>query len=121
MDWLTLIVDGLWIAALAIMSSVSRQTYERTLPTAKVPMPFGLKGLSRWRAKRLLAVSLTPAIACAVWLLMVIEGQTAPEGSTHRYIMLATRLTIAPLFCLIHLWHLRESLKVLAAEGQLRS
>lgn len=45
MDWLTLIVDGLWIASLAIMSSVSRQTFGRILPSAKVPMQFGLGGV----------------------------------------------------------------------------
>jgi hypothetical protein len=37
MDWLTLIVDGLWIASLAIMSSVSRRTFGSILPAAKVP------------------------------------------------------------------------------------
>jgi hypothetical protein len=121
MDWLTLIVDGLWIAALAIMSSVSRQTFERTLPTAKVPMPFGLKGLTKWRINRLLAVSFTPTLACIVWLFMLSVGQGAPEGSSQRMMMLVLRLSIAPLFCLIHLWHMREALKLLTAEGQLRS
>ena len=121
MDWLTLIVDGLWIASLAIMSSVSRQTFGRFLPTAKVPMQFGLKGIPTWRASPLMAVTVTPIIACGVWLLLLTLGQTAPEGSSTRIIMLGTRLFIAPLLCLVHLWHMRQALKVLAAEGQLRS
>jgi hypothetical protein len=121
MDWLTLIVDGLWIAALAIMSSVSRQTYQRILPSAKVPIHFDFTGKPNRRAAPLLAVSLTPILACAIWLFMITLGQTAPAGSSQRTLMLATRLSIAPLFCLIHLWHMRQALKVLAAEGQLRS
>ena len=121
MDWLTLIVDGLWIASLAIMSSVSRQTFGRILPTAKVPMQFGLGGAPTWRTSPLMAVTVTPIIACGVWLLLLTLGQTAPEGASTRIIMLGTRLFIAPLLCLTHLWHMRQALKVLAAEGQLRS
>ncbi len=122
MDWLTLIVDGLWIASLAIMSSVSRQTFGRILPSAKVPMAFiGLFGAPIWRASRLMAVTWTPIIACGAWLVLLTRGQTAPEGSSTRIIMLGMRLFIAPLVCLTHLWHMRRALKILAAEGQLRS
>jgi hypothetical protein len=121
MDWITLVVDGLWIAALAIMSSVSRQSFARILPSAKVPMQFGAGGAPIWRAPRLIAVGLTPIIACGVWLVLVTIGQTAPAGSSERTLMLGIRAFIAPVLCLIHLWHMRQALKVLQQEGQLGS
>lgn len=121
MDWLTIVVDGLWIAALAIMSGASRQAYGRMLPTAKAPMHFGLKGQPGWRAPRLLAVVLTPALATALWLILIGMGQSAPAGSSERIMMIGLRLFLAPVFALVHLWHMRQALKVLAAEGQLRS
>ena len=121
MDWLTLVVDGLWIAALAIMSSVSRQSFGRIQPSAKVPMQFGIGGTPIWRAPRMIAVTLTPIIACGIWLVLLTIGQTARAGSSERTLMLGIRAVIAPLLCLIHLWHMRQALKVLEAEGQLRS
>jgi len=121
MDWLTLVVDGLWIAALAIMSSVSRQSFARILASAKVPMQFGIGGTPIWRGPRLIAVTLTPIIACGVWLVLLTIGQTAPAGSSERTLMLGIRAVIAPVLCLIHLWHMREALKVLEQEGQLGS
>ena len=121
MDWLTLVVDGLWIAALAIMSSVSRQSFGRIQPSAKVPMQFGIGGTPIWRAPRMIAVTLTPIMAWGFgWVLLTI-GQTARAGSSERTLMLGIRAVIAPLLCLIHLWHMRQALKVLEAEGQLRS
>ena len=121
MDWLTLLVDGLWIAALAIMSSVSRQSFGRILASAKVPMQFGIGGVPIWRAPRLIAVGLTPIIACGVWLVLLTLGQTAATGSSERTLMLGIRAFIAPVLCLMHLWHMREALKILAQEGQLGS
>jgi hypothetical protein len=121
MDWLTLLVDGLWIAALAIMSSVSRQSFVRIMPSAKVPMQFGIDGAPNWRASRLIAVGFTPIIACGVWLVLLTIGQTAPAGSSERTLMLGIRVFIAPVLCLIHLSHMRQALKVLAQEGQLGS
>ena len=121
MDWLTLLVDGLWIAALAIMSSVSRQSLGRIRPSAKVPVQFDLGGAPTWRAPRLIAVTFTPIIACGVWLVLLTIGQTAPSGSSERTLLLGIRAVIAPVLCLIHLWHMRAALKVLEQEDQLGS
>ena len=121
MDWLTLIVDGLWIGALAVMSSVSRLAYRRILPTAKVPIQLDLKGALTWRAPRLVAVTFAPVIACAVWLILVAASQLAPVEPSEKAILLGLRLFIAPVFCLAHLWQMRRALSVLGAEGQLRS
>lgn len=121
MDWVSILVDGLWIAALAVMSSVSRQAYRRILPNAKVPMQFDLKGAPTWRAPRLVAVTFAPAIACAVWLILVTASQLAPVEPSEQAVLLGVRLFIAPVICLAHLWHMRRALNVLEAEGQLRS
>jgi hypothetical protein len=120
MDGMAVLIDGLWIAALAIMSSTSRQAYGRMRPTARVPMQFDHKGAPLWRASRLIGVSFTPALATVLWLGLLVAGQTAPEGSLRHLILLGARLFPAPIFALVHLWHLRQALKVLGAEGQLK-
>ena len=97
------------------------QRLARILPSAKVPMQFGIGGAPTWRASRLIAVGLTPIIACGVWLILLTIGQTAPAGSSERTLMLGLRAFIAPVLCLIHLWHMRQALKVLEQEGQLGS
>jgi hypothetical protein len=117
MDTLNLIVDGLWIAALAIMAGASRQAYARILPDTQVPMQFGFVGQPTWRAPRLLAVSITPTVAAILWLSLVAATGLSDGDSL---LTLGGKLALAPVLALIHLLHLRHALKVLGDEGQLR-
>ncbi|MDG2521582.1 hypothetical protein P7B02_08510 [Caulobacter segnis] len=118
MDTLNLIVDGFWIAALAIMAGAARQAYARILPDTQVPMQFGFDGQPTWRAPKLFALAFQPAAATVVWLSMVAVGRTGSDEAA--LMMLGMKALFAPLLALVNLWWLRKVIKILGDEGQLR-
>ncbi len=106
---------------MAIMINASRKAYRRILPDAMVPMQFNFMGKPTWRAPRLTAVALAPAMTGVIWLILVFIFLSLPTGSFDRTFLLRVRLLFAPGICLGHLWHMGYALKILEQEGQLGS
>ncbi|WP_369058088.1 hypothetical protein ABOZ73_10405 [Caulobacter sp. 73W] len=118
METLNLIVDGLWIAALAIMAGAARQAYGRILPDTQVPMQFGFDGQPTWRAPKLFALAFQPTVAAVVWLVMVAGARTI--SSDGLMMLVGIKVLLAPLLALVNLWWLRKVMAILDDEGQLR-
>ena len=118
MDTLNLIIDGLWIAALSIMAASARSAYGRILPDTQVPMQFGFDGQPTWRAPKLFALAFQPVVAAVVWLTMVVVARLGSSESA--LILIGVKAVFAPLLALVHLVLLRQVMKELGDEGQLR-
>ena len=99
---LTYIGDALWVAALAIMFSASREAWRRTRPGEKLRLPIGEVG-------RGLGVWALPFAAFAFSLWLALEARE--EQGDAILIVFGVRAVAASLLALLHLRWLQAVLK----------
>jgi hypothetical protein len=94
--------DALWVLALAIMFSASRQAWARTTPGQKVRLPVGEigRGLGIWALPG-------AAFAFSLWLALEARSQAGDAA----LIVFGVRATAASLLALLHLRWLASALK----------
>jgi hypothetical protein len=100
---LTYIGDALWVVALTIMFSASRQAWSRTRPGEKLTLPMGEigRGLGVWALPG-------AAFAFSLWLAMQAREQAgAPDLAV---IVFGVRAVAAPLLALLHLRWLKAAM-----------
>lgn len=118
MDWMSLIVDGLWIAVLSIMAGASRQAWRLILPDAQVPIAFDKAGQPKARTNKAIALLALPVVGAVLWIVLMALGRRF--GPNEAMVSLGLRALFAPIFALVHLSQLRRAMKALDDEGQLR-
>jgi len=114
--FLSLAADGLWIIALSIMASASRNAWKRIAPGAPTPLPL----VSARRAKPGAALSLIPAAAFVAGAALLVAHRAAPTAGPVVVVWFCLRAIAAALFALACLRYLQSALETLAREGQLR-
>jgi len=112
--------DALWIIALSIMASASRQAWSRIPAGTPMPLLVRRDGTPVVSAPRAVALLLVPGAAFVVGLLLL--GATAHAAGTLPgvIILFSARATLAALFALAHLRWLHAALERLGAQRQLR-
>jgi hypothetical protein len=112
MVW-TYIGDALWVVALSIMFSTSRQAWRRIPPGVKPP----LMGV---RLPRMLVVWALPGAAFLLSLWLALAARQWSGDGDIAFIVFGVRAVLASLLALLHLRWLEASLKALEREGQLK-
>ncbi|MDO9336835.1 MAG: hypothetical protein Q7T61_10575 [Caulobacter sp.] len=110
--------DVFWILALAIMTSMSWATHRRIPADLSVPVAWR-DGAVTLRAPRWAALWLIPVLAFAVGAWLKIESRGVDLTLNGALIWLGVRVTIAPLFAVLHLTQVRRGLETLDREGRL--
>ncbi|CAN7482494.1 hypothetical protein LJR225_003337 [Phenylobacterium sp. LjRoot225] len=105
--------DALWIVALSIMFSASRQAWRRIPQDVKPP----LMGV---RLPRGLVVWALPGAAFLLSLWFVLQARTWSDDADLAFIWFGVRAVSAPLLALLHLRWLGEAMTALEREGQLK-
>jgi hypothetical protein len=118
LDWTSVgLADGVWAAALVIMTLCSARAWRRMDAEAWAPLQWNRSGQPVMRARRDVAVGFTPLVAMAGGLLLA-AGARLGDPSETGWAMI--RL-VAPLALMVaHQAHLRGALKTLKVEGGLR-
>jgi hypothetical protein len=110
--------DVFWIVALAIMASFTLAAWKRIPADAAVPVLW--KGATPTLSlSRPLALLTLPVIAFVVGLWLKYESATAGLDLIGALIGLGVRVTLAPLFALLHIGRVQKALVSLEAEGGL--
>ena len=118
LDWTsTALADGVWAAALAVMTLCSARAWRRMDAEAWAPLQWGRDGRPMMRAQRDLAVAFTPMVAMAAGLLLAAGARL---GDPSEIGWAALRLSAPLLLVITHQMHLKGALKTLKAEGGLR-
>lgn len=120
MPMLSIFGDAFWIMALAVMFSLSWNSWKRIAPDTRVPVAWKDQVVSA-RVHRLPALWLVPALAFALGAWLKFESRAPGLDLQGGVILLGVRLTLAPLAALLHISQLRRGLATLEAEGQLKS
>ena len=120
MHMLSIVGDAFWIMALALMFSLSWNSWKRVAPETRVPVAWKDQIVSA-RVHRLPALWLVPALAFALGAWLKFESRAPGLDLQGGVIVLGVRLTLAPLAAVLHMTQLRRALATLEAEGQLRS
>jgi hypothetical protein len=102
MVFLTYAGDALWVVALAIMFSASRQAWRQTQDRASVRFLGG-------QMRREVALWLLPAASFAASLWLALQARTATADMV--LIVFGARATSASLLALLHLRWLADALK----------
>jgi hypothetical protein len=113
MVW-TYIGDALWVVALSIMFSTSRQAWRRIPPGVKPP----LMGV---RLPRMLVVWALPGAAFLLSLWFALQARTWRGDADLAFILFGVRAVLASLLALLHLRWLSAAMTTLEREGQLKS
>ncbi|MEI9891592.1 MAG: hypothetical protein WDN45_14855 [Caulobacteraceae bacterium] len=118
LDWTsTALADGVWAAALVVMTFCSVRAWRRMDAEAWAPLQWGRDGRPVMRAQRDLAVAFTPLVAVAGGLLFAAGARLGDPSETG---WAALRLTAPVLLAVTHRTHMKSALKTLKAEGALR-
>ncbi|MDB5417297.1 MAG: hypothetical protein JWP50_716 [Phenylobacterium sp.] len=96
--------DALWVIALSIMFTASRQAWSRTTPGQKLRLPIGVVG-------RTLALWALPLGAFAFSLCLALEARDRPFDGDAAVIVFGVRAVAAPLLALLHLRWLKAALE----------
>lgn len=107
--------DALWIIALAIMASASRQAWRRLPPGAGIPValnPDGSAAMTTTRGPALLAV---PVLAFIVGAALLFVRPLTGDYALAAIALFAVRATAAAILALAHLRWLRVVLDRSAA------
>jgi hypothetical protein len=120
MDVLRIAGDVLWILALSLMAGASRTAWRRIDPGAYVPLVTASAGRVLARAPRGLALSLIPAIAFVVGIVLLIVAASHAPWTQQAIILFGARATLAALFAMAHLRWLAGAMGQLAREGALK-
>ncbi|ATQ44690.1 hypothetical protein [Caulobacter mirabilis] len=115
---LSLAGDVFWILALALMASFTLAAWKRIPGDAKVPVLW--KGMTATvRAPRAAALLTLPILAFAIGIWLKLESRGAGLDLENAVIGLLVRVTLAPLFALLHIGRVHKALAILDAEGGL--
>ena len=110
--------DVFWIVALALMASFTLAAWKRIPADAKVPVLW--KGLTPTaRLPRWAALLTLPVLAFLIGAWLQVESRSRGLDVTGAVIGLGVRLTLAPLFALLHMGRVQKALQILDAEGGL--
>ena len=110
--------DVFWILALALIASFTLAAWKRIPGDAKVPVLW--KGLTATaRAPRAVALLTLPILAFAVGVWLKLESRGVGLDLTGAIIGLLVRVTLAPLFALLHIGRVHKALASLDAEDAL--
>jgi hypothetical protein len=110
--------DVFWILALAIMTSMSWAARKRIPGDLSVPVAWREETVIL-RAPKWAALWLVIVIAFAVGAWLKIESRDPDLTLNGALIWLGVRLTVAPLFAVLHLTQIRKGLETLDREGRL--
>jgi hypothetical protein len=102
--------DALWILALAIMATASRQAWGRIPSDAVVPVVTAPDGSTALGAGRLAALSAVPVLAFAVGAALMVARIWADQNALAALALFFVRTTLAALFAVAHLRWLRTLL-----------
>jgi len=113
--------DGLCIASLSIICSVSWQAWKRVPDDVRIPV--------QWRAdqpairvSKRLGLLFTPILACVLLLTPTLLGVTySPANASEAIVLFAVRALLASGLGFAHIVHIGVALETLRREGQLRS
>ncbi|MDB5429102.1 MAG: hypothetical protein JWP35_218 [Caulobacter sp.] len=119
MDWLHIIGDGLWIAALSIICSSSLGAWKRIPAKVKVPMQWARSGKVSFRASRPIALLAVPVAAFVAGMVMLIVNRNAPADGPDALILFGVRATVPAILAIVHLRWLQAALKTLEDEGEI--
>ena len=111
---LSYIGDALWVVALSIMFSTSRQAWRRIPQDVKPP----LMGV---RLPRMLVVWALPGAAFLLSLWFALQARTWRGDPDLAFILFGVRAVTASLLALLHLRWLGDAMATLEREGQLKS
>lgn len=105
--------DALWVIALSIMFTASRQAWRRTEPGR--PMP-----LMGARLPRALVIWALPGAAFLFSLWLALQARTRGTDGDAAFIVFGVRAVSASLLALLHLRWLGDALKALEKDGALK-
>ena len=119
MDWLHVIGDGLWIAALSIVFSASMGAWKRIPAGAKVPMQWNRAGAVSLRAPKPVALLALPFAAFFLGVMLLVANRNAGASGSNALILFGVRATIPAIVAIMHLRWLQAALKTLEEEGSI--
>jgi|GEM_PF-645706 len=110
--------DVFWVVALALMASFTLAAWKRIPADARVPVLW--KGLTpTYRLPRWAALLTLPVLAFLIGAWLQVESRSRGLDATGAVIGLGVRMTLAPLFALLHMGRIAKALQILDAEGGL--
>jgi len=110
--------DVFWILALALMASFTLAAWKRIPADAKIPVLW--KGVTATvRAPRPVALLALPVLAFLIGAWLKVESRSVGLDLTGAVIGLGVRVSLAPLFALLHIGRVQKALQILEAEGAL--
>jgi hypothetical protein len=119
MDWLHIIGDGLWIAALSVIFSASFGGLKRIPAGVQVPLQWARSGKVLFRARREVALFAMPAAAFFLGMMLLAANRNTQADGSSALILFGVRALMAALVTLVHLRWLQAALKTLEEEGQI--
>lgn len=110
--------DVFWIVALAVMASFTLAAWKRIPAEARVPVLWkDTTPTVRW--PRWAALLTLPVVAFLIGAWLQVESRSRGLDMAGAFIGLFVRLTLAPLFALLHLGRVQKALMILDGEGGL--
>lgn len=99
--------DALWIAALAIMASASRQAWRRLPAGPEIPVALNPDGSPAMKTSRGPALLAVPVLAFLVGAALLFARPLTGDNALAAIALFAVRATAAAVFALAHLRWLR--------------
>ena len=110
--------DVFWIVALAMMASFTLAAWRRIPADASVPVLWRAGGVIS-RLPRWAALLLIPTVAFVIGAWLQVASRAPDLDLTGEVICLGVRVSLAPLFVLLHMGRVQKALAFLADEGVL--
>lgn len=110
--------DVFWILALALMASFTLAAWKRIPAGSAVPVLWKDKTVTA-RAPRVVALLTLPVLAFAIGIWLKLESRGVDLDLQGAIIGLLVRVTLAPLFALLHIGRTHRTLAIMEAEGTL--
>ena len=112
--------DGLSIASLSMIASMSLTAWKRIPRGVKVPMQWNAKGDPTWRANKIIGLLFTPVMATILLFVPTVMGATRGQTDLQAIIVVfAIRSIAAAAFVFIFMHFLRQVYQTLQDEGSL--
>jgi hypothetical protein len=112
--------DGLSIASLSMISSMSLTAWKRIPKGVKVPMQWNTKGDPTWRTNKIIGLLFTPVMATVLLFVPTVMGATRGQTDIQAIIVVfAIRSIAAAAFVFIFMHFLRQVYQTLQDEGSL--
>jgi hypothetical protein len=112
--------DGLSIASLSMIASMSLTAWKRIPKDVKVPMQWSKEGVPTWRTSKLIGLLFTPIMATVLLFVPTVMGATRGQTDLQAIIVVfAIRAVAAAAFVFIFMHFLRQVYQTLADEGSL--